>query len=113
MEAGFEVLQGRAAARHRADQIGDAVALGIRAPDGVLIQARHLPGHLVAGRRLFSPNRCPSAKLTRRDVRTEIFERGTGPAAVLKIKVVAELDQVGHAMRLDHNRRAAGRIGHL
>ena len=80
-ETGFKRLQCRAAARHGANKVGDAVALIVRAPDRILIGACHLPGHLVAGCRLHRADRRPGAKLTIGDVGTKIFERGAGPAA--------------------------------
>ena len=56
-----------------------------------------LPGNLIAGCRLLRADRRPGAKLTRHNVRAAIFQLGAGPSAVIKEKIVPDLDQAGRA----------------
>ena len=72
-----------------------------------MIGARDLPGDLIAGCRLLRADRRPGAELTRHNGRAAIFQLGAGPSAVIKEKIVSDLDQAGRAKRFDHRRRRA------
>ena len=55
----------------------DVVAVAVGVPDRILIGARDLPGNLVSACRLLRADRRPGTKLSRHNVRTTIFQRGT------------------------------------
>src|SRR5258708_34733328 len=61
-ETGFGRLQYRTASRHDAG-VREVMAVAVGVPDGILIGSRHLPGNLIATRRLLRADRRPRAEL--------------------------------------------------
>ena len=97
-------MQRRAAARYRAKDTGNIIAVIVDVPDRVLIGAAILPGNLIAGCRLLRADRRPSAELSQRVIGATIFQRGTRARAVKKEIRGANLGQAGRASRFDHRR---------
>ena len=105
MEAAFQRHQRRAAPRYAAGA-GRLIAAAVGEPDGILIGAGKLPGHLIAAGRLLRADRRPGSELPRRNRRAAIPQFRPGPSAdAIKEKVRAHFDQAGRPERLDRRRR--------
>ena len=103
MEAALDGLQRSARSRSSADDIGRVIAVLVGGPDRILIGAHDLPGHLIStGRRLHADRHDRGTKQTRHIVRALEFQRGRDcTRVVIKIIVIANLDQTYRAIRLD------------
>src|SRR5262249_14836827 len=66
------------------DEVGDIVAVAVRRPHRELTVAR-FPDNGIAGRRLYSSDRCPRAPLTRDHVGATILQERPTYAAVGKV----------------------------
>src|SRR5438067_44942 len=102
VEARLDVVEHSAAARIAGDGAGDPVAGAVGVPDKILVLARKLPGDFVAGSCLLRADCRPASRLPSHNGSAVVPElRASAASNIVKIKVVANLDQSGRTQRLD------------
>src|SRR5260221_656207 len=105
MEGRFGGFDDAARSRHRL-RGRDEVATAVGGPNGILVGAGDLPGHLITACCLLGTDRSPATKFTDDNGGTSVFQRGTrssaGATATVEEKISPNLDQTCRALRLNH-----------